>query len=191
MTEPARLDLEHDWAPVGRGLGIVPALVGLACLVGSSLLVSAVFPFLVVLLVGLTSLGFGIALLVGRAGVRLDRDAATVTRWWGLPAPMWRRVAPLPRATQVTVVGRQESRGRNLYWRPSIELPGSQPVTLYVKNVRAGWRHVGGAGTDSYLSKAERDEILANVHGLAQKVGSYLGVPVRSQVPPEITGDPR
>src|ERR1700752_81816 len=106
MNGSTKLHLESDWVPVNRAWGVVPLVVGLASLVGGSLLLrnvgwTSAFPFLVTLMVGLASLGYGLALLLGRSGTTLDRDRAMVCRWWGPSAPIWRRVTPLPYVSEV------------------------------------------------------------------------------------------
>jgi hypothetical protein len=77
---------------------------------------------------------------------------------------------------------------RKIYWRISIALRGSRPVTLYVKRVYAGWRRqYADPAYDIELSESERKEIFDTVHALARAVANFLGVPVRSEVPPEIS----
>lgn len=196
MNDPTKFQLESDWVPISRGWGVVPLAIGLASLIGGVLLLRAVgwtfaFPFLVALTVGLASLGYGLALLFGRSVTTLDREGGTISRWWGLSVPFWRRVEPLPPASEVVVECSPERlSNRKTYWRISIGLRESPPVTLYVKRVFAGRQRFDGERfyDDVHLSMDERREIFGEVQALATKVGIFLGVPVRNEIPPEMSG---
>lgn len=58
-----------------------------------------------VVVLGVAALFFtgGVALALGRRGIVIDRDARTLTKWWGPGRPLWRRAYGLEPITRITV----------------------------------------------------------------------------------------
>ena len=126
---------------MGLGSGLVPAQNGPPAAVG--LLFGAVFA------------GVGAVLVFGRSGCVLDTRHGTVTRWWGLLGPWWRRERSLAELDRVTMTR---------------EVRRSDKSTYTVFPVR-----LAGNGEAVTLAESRKEE---TARKLAEDVAKFLGFPL-------------
>ena len=122
-----RFSVRGSRRAVSRGTGVVPKLFGLPFLVAGSLVlyfgstgsleledgerVPLWIQLLATAIVGLPMFGFGVAAVLGRWGVVVDREAGVLETWSGAVVPMRRRRRKLGRTKHVVLRRSARSRG--------------------------------------------------------------------------------
>jgi hypothetical protein len=143
--------------------GVMPVLVGTVFLLtGASLWPRAQAPLetrVVVPLVGGAVFLFGIVLTFGRCGTCIDRQAGTLTRWWGLTGPWWRTTVSLQGIQHVELTRRisRGSRSTHRYYEVHLVGAASAIPVVSLKSETLARRAADQAA--KYLDLALHDKI--------------------------------